>query len=322
MLKDKFGRVITYLRVSVTQRCNFRCQYCMPKIPFNHTPKEDILSYEEMMSFIKVAIDSGINKIRLTGGEPLIRKDLDRLVMMIKSYKSSVKVYMTSNAVLLKGQAKKLKDAGLDGINVSLDTTKPEVFFKITQKDMLPKVLEGIDEAIKVGIEVKFNAVVMQGYNERDIVDLIDYAKDKNCVIRFIEYMENSSANKELKVLNSDYILGEVSKKYNYKPLGFMESSPAQRYRLDDGYEFGIIEPHKDDFCKYCNRIRVTAEGDLISCLYFDDTLSLKKAIKSGKRDEIEKVLHTLIENKHEKNNWTNNECNEISDRAFYKTGG
>jgi cyclic pyranopterin phosphate synthase len=321
MLIDSYDRVVDYLRVSVTERCNFRCQYCMPEKPFSWVPKENLLSFEELFEFMKIAIDEGVNKIRITGGEPLLREDLDKFLKMIYDYKPSIDLAMTTNAFLLKGTAQKLKDAGLKRINVSIDTLKPEIAQKIAQKDVLKNVLEGVDEALKVGLKVKVNMVPMKSLNADEIIDVLEYCKERNMSIRFIEYMENSFASKEIKGLKSDELLEILSSKYEFSDDGFDGSSPSHYFTMKDGYRFGIIEPYEDDFCKQCNRIRLTAEGNLIPCLYFDEAMSISKAIKAGDIKAAAEVLREVVRTKPEKNRW-GGEDNEVSTRAFYETGG
>ena len=321
MLVDSYGRTVDYLRVSVTERCNFRCQYCMPEKPFSWVPKENLLSFEELFLFIKVAIDEGVNKIRITGGEPLLREDLDKFLKMIYDYKPDIDLAMTTNAFLLKGTAQRLKDAGLKRINVSIDTLKPEVALAIAQKDVLKNVLEGVNEALKVGLKVKVNMVPMKGMNDGEILDVLEYCKERNMSIRYIEYMENVHASVDIKGMKSDELLSIIGERYKFTDEGFEATSPSHGYKCEDGYKFGIIEPYKDDFCKACNRIRLTAEGNLIPCLYFDEAMSIHDAVKRGDIQEAANVLKEVIRTKPEKNRWSD-EDGEASNRAFYETGG
>ncbi len=321
MLIDSYDRVVDYIRVSVTERCNFRCQYCMPEKPFSWVPKENLLSFEELFEFIKVAIDEGVKKVRITGGEPLLREDLDKFIKMIYDYAPDIDLAMTSNAFLLKGVAKKLKDAGLKRINVSIDTLKPEVAQKIAQKDVLKNVLDGVQEALHVGLKVKVNMVPMKGVNEDEIIDVLHYCKERNMGIRFIEYMENVHAAVDIKGMNSDELLDVISQHYKFVDEGFDGHSPSHYYSLEDGYKFGIIEPHKDDFCSTCNRIRLTAEGQLIPCLYFDEAMNISAAVKRGDIKEAALILKEVVKTKPEKNRWSDPD-GEASKRAFYETGG
>lgn len=321
MLIDSYGRTVDYLRVSVTERCNFRCQYCMPEKPFSWVPKEDILSFQDMFEFIKIAIDEGVKKIRITGGEPLLREDLDTFIKMIYDYKNDIDLAMTTNAFLLKSAAQKLYDAGLRRLNVSIDSLKPEVAEKIAKKDVLGNVLEGIEEALNVGFRVKVNMVPMKGLNDNEILDLLEYCKARGMTVRFIEYMENVHAKVDIKGLQSSELLEIIGSRYAYEDEGFDGHSPSHYYKLSDGYEFGIIEPHKDDFCTKCNRIRLTAEGNLIPCLYFDEAMSIRDAVRRGDIKEAALVLKEVIRTKPEKNRWSEKD-GEHSKRAFYETGG
>ena len=321
MLIDKFGRKIDYLRISVTQRCNFRCRYCMPNTPFDWVPKENILSFEEMFLFVKVAIDRGMKKIRITGGEPLVRKDLDKFIKMISDYAPNIDLALTTNGYFLKNYARALKDAGLKRINMSLDSLRPEIAKFIAQRGMLYNVLEGLDAALDVGLQLKLNTVALKGVNEGELVYLLEFAREKGCEIRFIEFMENTHAS-NLSGLKSNEILEILRRKFIFTALQKSQSSPASLYALQDGYTFGIIDPHKHDFCESCNRIRLSAEGLLIPCLYFEDALSIKRAVRGGDIAAAAEILSQVLQNKPEKNRWEADASNEISSRAFYETGG
>ena len=293
----------------------------MPEKPFSWVPKENLLRFEELFEFIRVCIDEGVRKIRITGGEPLLREGLDAFVKMICDYAPEIDLAMTTNAYLLKGTAQKLKDAGLKRINVSIDTLKPEVASKIAQKDVLGPVLEGVDEALKVGLKVKVNMVPMKGINDGEILDVMRYCEARGMSIRFIEYMENVHASQEIKGMKSDELLDVIASAYAFEDEGFDGHSPSHYYRTDAGYRFGIIEPYKDDFCTKCNRIRLTAEGYLIPCLYFDEAMSIKEAVQKGDIKTATAVLKEVVRTKPEKNRWSDAE-GEASSRAFYETGG
>ena len=321
MLIDSYDRVVDYLRISVTERCNFRCQYCMPEKPFSWVPKENLLSFEELFEFMKVAIDEGIKKIRITGGEPLLREDLDKFIKMIYDYEPSIDLAMTTNAFLLKGTAQRLKDAGLKRINVSIDTLIPQVAKDIAGKDVLKNVLEGVEEARKVGLKVKVNMVPMKTVNFDEIIEVLEYCKERDMSIRFIEYMENKFAKEGIAGVISKELLEVLGAKYTFEDEGFDGSSPSHYYKMEDGYRFGIIEPYEDDFCKQCNRIRLTAEGHLIPCLYFDEAMSIAESVKAGDIKGAALVLKEVVRTKPEKNRW-GGEDGEISSRAFYETGG
>ena len=318
MLVDGFGRKVNYLRVSVTERCNFRCQYCMPEKPFSWVPHENLLSYEELFEFVKVSIDEGIQKVRITGGEPLVRSHLEVFIKMIADYAPNIDLAMTTNGFLLEESALKLKDAGLKRLNISLDSLKPEVAHHIAQKDALNKVLKGIDKALEVGLNIKINCVPMKDINDTELIDILEYCKSKNMEVRFIEFMENTHANVK-KGLNSQQIQDIIKQKYNFTRAPRVGNSPSQSYICEDGYKFGIIEPHLDDFCTDCNRIRLTAEGFLIPCLYFEDALSIADAVREKNIKKAVNILKKVLQNKPEKNKWNEEQG---SDRAFYETGG
>ncbi len=322
MLIDGHGRVVNYLRVSVTERCNFRCQYCMPEKPFSWVPKENLLSFEELFLFIKVAIDEGVTKIRITGGEPLLREDLDSFIEMISNYKPNIDLAITTNGYLLSDTAQKLKDAGLKRLNISLDSLKPEVAYKIAQKDVLAKVLKGIDRALEVGLGVKINMVPLKGINDNEILDIMEFCRERDIKVRYIEYMENHHATETLRGMHGKEILTKVKERYKIYALGREGSSPSFNYRTEDGYEFGLIDPHKHDFCESCNRIRLTAEGHLIPCLYFDEALSIAKHVKRGDIKGATEVLSKVLRDKPKENRWSIDNQEDISSRAFYQTGG
>ncbi|EOH2281218.1 GTP 3',8-cyclase MoaA, partial [Campylobacter jejuni] len=308
------------LRISVTQRCNFRCLYCMPKIPFDYQPKENLLSFEELFLFVKAAIDEGIEKIRITGGEPLLRKDLSIFIKMISDYKSDIDLAITTNGFLLKDFAKDLKNAGLKRLNISLDTLDHKKAKTLAQKDVLDSVLSGIDEALNLDLKVKLNTVALKNLNDDELISLLEFAKSKKAQIRFIEFMENTHAYGKLQGLKRDEIIQILSQKYQIQLIKKDEKAPVSIYKADD-YEFGIIDPHSHEFCDSCNRIRLSAEGLLIPCLYFDEALSIKEAVRKGDIKAAVEILQEVLRNKPEKNKWSVVD-NETSSRAFYQTGG
>lgn len=325
MLIDGHGRTVNYLRISVTERCNFRCQYCMPEKPFSWVPKENLLTFEELFLFVKVAIDEGVTKIRLTGGEPLLREDLDTFIKMISDYKPDIDLALTTNAYLLPEAAQRLKDAGLKRLNISLDSLKADVAAKIAGKDVLSQVLKGIDKALEVGLKVKINMVPLKGINDGEILDILEYCKARNIKVRFIEYMENRHADQALKGMHGREILAKIKERHTIHALGREGASPSFNYALEDGTEFGLIDPHKHDFCESCNRIRLTAEGNLIPCLYFDEAMSIAESVKKGDIQGAADVLAQVLRDKPKENRWSEenpNEEKEISSRAFYETGG
>jgi cyclic pyranopterin phosphate synthase len=297
----------------------------MPEKPFSWVPRENLLSFEELFLFMKVAIDEGVDKIRITGGEPLLREDLDSFIKMIHDYKPDIDLALTTNAYLLPQCAQKLKDAGLKRLNISLDSLKPEIAQKIAQKDVLDQVLKGIDKALEVGLGVKINMVPLKGINDDEILDIIEYCQERDIKVRFIEYMENTHASQAIEGMHGRHILDKIKERYSIKALGREGASPSFNYILDNGYEFGLIDPHKHDFCENCNRIRLTAEGNLIPCLYFDEALSIRKAVQVGDIEGASQVLAKVLADKPKENRWNEDENggdHESSARAFYETGG
>ncbi|NLY03969.1 MAG: GTP 3',8-cyclase MoaA [Campylobacter sp.] len=323
MLIDGHGRRVDYLRISVTERCNFRCRYCMPITPFEWKPHSEILTFEEMFEFVKVCIDEGVKKIRITGGEPLVRKGTPDFIAMISSYAPDIDLAMTTNGYFMSSFAQELKDKGLKRVNISLDTLVPQKAEYISQKNILHKVLFGIDKALEVGLSVKINTVALKGINDDEILHLLEFAKFKGAMIRYIEFMENIHMYGDLKGLKGSEILNIISKKYSIKEIGQVINSPSSIYEIDGGYKFGIIDPHRHDFCESCNRLRMSASGVLIPCLYFDEGQSIKEALRTKDIEKASEILRDVLRNKPEKNRWEMNAVdNQISSRAFYETGG
>ncbi|MGL2753344.1 GTP 3',8-cyclase MoaA [Helicobacter pylori] len=321
MLVDSFNRVIDYIRVSVTKQCNFRCQYCMPTTPLDFFDDEELLPLDNVLEFLKIAIDEGVKKIRITGGEPLLRKGLDEFIAKLHAYNKEVALVLSTNGFLLKKMAKGLKDAGLSRVNVSLDSLKSDRVLKISQKDALKNTLEGIEESLKVGLKLKLNTVVIKSVNDDEILELLEYAKNRRIQIRYIEFMENTHAKDLVKGLKEREILDLIAQKYQIIETENPKQGSSKIYTLEDGYQFGIIAPHSDDFCQSCNRIRLASDGKICPCLYYQDAIDAKEAIINKDTKMMEKLLKQSIINKPEKNMW-NDKNSETPTRAFYYTGG
>ncbi|WQT12620.1 GTP 3',8-cyclase MoaA [Helicobacter pylori] len=321
MLVDSFNRVIDYIRVSVTKQCNFRCQYCMPTTPLDFFDDEELLPLDNALEFLKIAIDEGVKKIRITGGEPLLRKGLDEFIAKLHAYNKEVALVLSTNGFLLKKMAKGLKDAGLSRVNVSLDSLKSDRVLKISQKDALKNVLEGIEESLKVGLKLKLNTVVMKGVNDDEILELLEYAKNRSIQIRYIEFMENTHAKDLVKGLKEREILDLIAQKYKIMGMEKPKQGSSKIYTLENGYQFGIIAPHSDDFCQSCNRIRLASDGKICPCLYYQDAIDAKEAIINKDTKMMKRLLKQSIINKPEKNMW-NDKNNDTPTRAFYYTGG
>lgn len=321
MLVDSFNRVIDYIRVSVTKQCNFRCQYCMPTTPLDFFDDEELLPLDNVLEFLKIAIDEGVKKIRITGGEPLLRKGLDEFIAKLHTYNKEVALVLSTNGFLLKKMAKGLKDAGLSRVNVSLDSLKSDRVLKISQKDALKNALEGIEESLKVGLKLKLNTVVMKGVNDDEILELLEYAKNRSIQIRYIEFMENTHAKDLVKGLKEREILDLIAQKYKIIETENPKKGSSKIYTLENGYQFGIIAPHSDDFCQSCNRIRLASDGKICPCLYYQDAIDAKEAIINKDTKMMKRLLKQSIINKPEKNMW-NDKNSKTPTRAFYYTGG
>ncbi len=283
---DSFGRVHNNLRISVTDRCNLRCIYCMPE-DVTFQPRDEMLSFEEMARFAEIAAPLGIDKIRLTGGEPLMRKQLDRLVKLLAAIPGIHDLGLTTNGLLLADQASKLFDAGLQRLNVSLDTLDPTRFRQLSRRDGLEDVLQGLAAAKKAGFHpIKVNAVAVKGFAEHDVVPLAQYCREHGFEMRFIEYMPiGAEAWEREKVLLAHEILelieteiGTLNPAGNYDP-----HAPAMEFEyVDGGGRVGIIASVSRPFCRSCNRIRLTADGKLRNCLFALDETDVKPLIRAN----------------------------------------
>ncbi|GAA9522971.1 GTP 3',8-cyclase MoaA [Helicobacter pylori] len=321
MLVDSFNRVIDYIRVSVTKQCNFRCQYCMPTTPLNFFDDEELLPLDNVLEFLKIAIDEGVKKIRITGGESLLPKGLDEFIAKLHAYNKEVVLVLSTNGFLLKKMAKDLKNAGLSQVNVSLDSLKSDRVLKISQKDALKNTLEGIEESLRVGLKLKLNTVVIKSVNDDEILELLEYAKNRHIQIRYIEFMENTHAKSLVKGLKEKEILDLIAQKYQIIAAEKPKQGSSKIYTLENGYQFGIIAPHSDDFCQSCNRIRLASDGKICPCLYYQDAIDAKEAIINKDTKMMKRLLKQSVINKPEKNMW-NDKNNDTPTRAFYYTGG
>lgn len=316
MFIDSYNRKVDYLRLSVTKQCNFRCQYCMPDTPEDFADNEEI-PFEQLLVFVQVAIDGGVRKIRITGGEPLLRKDLCDFIAAIMRYAPQIDLALTTNGFYLQHYAQKLRAAGLARVNVSLDSLHEERIEIMSKKRVLGKILCGIDAAIAAGLRVKLNMVPIVGVNADELCDMLDFARQKKVMLRYIEFMENTHA-RALRGLSEREILQALRSRFTFE---FVEQSgPARIYALPCGTLFGIIAPHNDDFCVSCNRVRLSAEGLIVPCLYHEDAVNVREILRTGDKESIRKAIEQALHQKPEKNRWG---CESTSStRAFYKTGG
>ncbi len=293
----------------------------MPATPLNFFDGEELLLLDNVLEFLKIAIDEGVKKIRITGGEPLLRKGLDEFIAKLHAYNKEVALVLSTNGFLLKKMAKDLKNAGLSRVNVSLDSLKSDRVLKISQKDALKNALEGIEESLKAGLKLKLNMVVMKSVNDDEILELLEYAKNRHIQIRYIEFMENTHAKSLVKGLKEEEILDLIAQKYQIIATEKPKQGSSKIYTLENGYQFGIIAPHSDDFCQSCNRIRLASDGKICPCLYYQDAIDAKEVIMNKDTKNIKRLLKQSVINKPEKNMW-NDKNSETPTRAFYYTGG
>jgi GTP 3',8-cyclase len=289
-IADVFGRPLRSLRLSVTDRCNLRCSYCMPEQDYVWLPREDVLTHEEMARLTGYFTDLGVDRVRLTGGEPLLRRDLPRLVYLLLQNRRLTDIALTTNGVLLVDQAEELYEAGLHRITVSLDTLRPERFLQLTRRDEHERVLEGIESVAQAGFTgLKLDTVAIRGFNDDELVDLIEFGKQVQAEVRFIEYMDVGGANEwsQEKVLSRAAMLTILAVHYGtIEPLPERGAAPAQRFVLSDGTTFGIIPSTTMPFCATCYRSRVTADGMWYRCLYATTGTDLRKSLRAGASDE------------------------------------
>jgi cyclic pyranopterin phosphate synthase len=295
MITDTLGRPLRNLRLSVTDRCNLRCQYCMPEEEYTWLPREDILTFEEIGRLVTVFTELGVDKVRLTGGEPLLRKDIKTLVKILARNTRIKDLAMTTNGVLLEECAQLLYDAGLHRLTVSLDTLRPDRFRALTRRDTHEKVLNGINAVVQAGFKrLKLDSVIMRGVNDDEISDLIEYGKRVNAEVRFIEYMDVGGATRWSmdEVFSRAAMLDLLTRHYGpIEPVVEESTAPADRYIFPDGTVFGIISSTTAPFCRSCDRSRLTADGMWYLCLYAQLGTDLRKPLRDGASAEELKAL-------------------------------
>ena len=300
-MKDGFGREIDYLRISVTDKCNLRCKYCMPECGVNSVEHAEVLSLEEIYRIVRIMVPLGIKKLRFTGGEPLVRKNLVKLIADVGSLTGIEDIAMTTNGILLKENIRSLKSAGLNRVNISLDTLDRGIFKNITGCDALTDVLEAIDEAVLAGMEVKINCVSCRELNEESIESVAELARERAVDVRFIELMP-IGCGKNYSAIPSGEILARLEKAYGVcKKTVSCKNGETAQYDTFDGFRgrIGFISPLSHQFCGACNRIRLTATGRLKLCLHYDDGIELKPLLRGGKSDEeIRDCITEAVENK------------------------
>lgn len=301
-LIDQFGRVHTSLRISVTDRCNIRCFYCMPNENVQFRPRHEILTFEEIVRFVRVAASLGINKLRMTGGEPLVRTDLVHLVSELSRVEGIQEIALTTNGILLEEHAAPLKAAGLTRVNISLDTLSEQTFRRIARRDGLDRVLAGIEAARRAGFkQIRLNAVAIRGVTEPEIVPLTQYALERDLQMRFIEFMPLDG---EQQWQQEQVLSGEDIRRALEEAIGPLEpetradaSQPAADYRFENGAgTVGFINPVTEPFCGQCNRLRLTAEGQVRNCLFSTTEWDARALLRGGASDdEIAELVRDCV---------------------------
>jgi len=325
-LIDGFGRVADDLRVSVTDRCNFRCTYCMPAEGLAWLPRDELLTFEELTRVVAVFVRLGVRSVKVTGGEPTVRADLPILIGMLREAAPGLDLSMTTNGVLLDRLAVPLAEAGLDRVTVSLDSLLRHRFEEMTRRDALERVFEGIGAAEAAGLTpIKINCVVIGGTNDPEVVDFARWSRETGHVVRFIEYMplDAQRAWERAKVVPSARILDAVHAAYPLEPVG-PDHEPATSYRFSDGAPggIGVISSVTEPFCDSCNRVRLTAEGEVRACLFALEETDLRDPIRMGATDaELETLIRENVRRK-----WSGHRINHPDfvrpDRSMSAIGG
>ncbi|MDX2031746.1 MAG: GTP 3',8-cyclase MoaA [Blastocatellia bacterium] len=308
LLKDNYGRPIRDLRISITDRCNFRCFYCMPTEAMEWQPKSEILSYEEIIALAEVFVGLGISKLRVTGGEPMLRRDIERLIERLAKIEGVEDLAMTTNAHFLRGRAKGLKEAGLQRITISLDSLTPERFSLLTGRNELHRVLDGIDAVLETGLRpVKINCVMMRGINDDQAIRFAEFAREKGVSVRFIEFMPLDNG----KVWRRDMVVPGEETRARIQAAFPLErvvsenlSETARRWRFADGApgEVGFINPVTQPFCGHCSRIRLTADGMIRTCLFSTVEHNIKRLLRSGAgADDLIAFILATVEKKEDR---------------------
>jgi GTP 3',8-cyclase len=326
-LMDSFRRIHSDLRISVTDRCNIRCFYCMPEHGATFSPVSSLLSFQQITRFVSTALPLGIRKIRLTGGEPLLRPKLPDLIAALNQLHAIKDLALTTNAVLLRHAARPLYDAGLRRLNIHLDTMDPGRFRTITRRDDLGKVLEGIDEAQRVGFKaIKLNAVAIKGLTEPDVLSLVHFGRQRNIEVRFIEFMPLDAQHLWSldRVLTADEMIGQLEREFG--PLNAVPDAdpraPATEYQFADGHRVGFVASVSRPFCANCNRLRLTADGKLRYCLFAREETDIKPLLENPDSEPaLEAAIRATVWQK-----WAGHEINRTSfiapQRPMYSIGG
>ncbi len=325
-LHDSFGRRHDYLRISIIEKCNLRCTYCMPEQGVPLTPRNLLMTAYEIEHISKTFVNFGIQKIRLTGGEPLLRKDFGEILSLLS--KLNVELAITTNGLLLDRYVNEFEKYGLNSINISMDTMDPDKFLKITKKNYLSKLLSGIELLLQRGFHVKLNVVTIKGFNEDEIIDFIRWTKDKNLHVRFIEFMPFAGNKWDIqKVFSYKNIMNTIQTSFKVEKLNDKPNATTKAYKIE-GYKgtFASISSVTDHFCGNCNRLRLTADGKMKNCLFSKGEMDLLSPLREGK--EIEGLIRANLFEKHYKHGGINDILNgnidnsKFSDRSMILIGG
>jgi cyclic pyranopterin phosphate synthase len=330
-LVDSFGRVVRDLRISVTDRCNFRCTYCMPAEGMTWLDRSEVLTYEEIERVARICVEKfGVDSLRLTGGEPTVRAHLPQLISKLAALRlpdgTKPDIALTTNGATLRNIALELRNAGLDRINVSLDSLKPERFFAMTRRDELHNVLAGITEAQVAGFSpMKVNAVVERGANDDEILDLVRYGRDNNVEVRFIEFMPLDATNEweRNKVVSQDEIVATIAAEFPLELMPSRGAAPADRWRFLDGKgTVGVIPSVTHPFCGDCDRVRLTSDGQFRTCLFATDESDIRSLLRNGGTDEeIAELIQVAVGAK-----WAGHQINQVNfirpNRSMSQIGG
>lgn len=298
MLIDSYGRKIDYLRISVTNRCNLRCIYCMPERGIINKPHSELLTFEEIIQIVKACVSLGIDKIRLTGGEPLVRKDLVDLINSLNNIDGIKDIAMTTNGILLNGRADELKNAGLNRINVSLNSLRPDKYRFITRQGSLGEVLEGIRQTLDAGFSpIKINVLLLDGINEDEIADFLRLTFENSLCIRFLEFMPINSFYRMENFVSGRAVLDIAKRFCEVEDAGVLGHGPARVYKFKNALgTFGMITPISNKFCTSCNRLRLTSDGFLKVCLHSDLKVDLRGPLrKCANREELIDLVKSAI---------------------------
>ena len=330
-LVDSFGRVVRDLRISVTDRCNFRCTYCMPAEGMTWLDRAEVLTYEEIERVARICVETfGVDSLRLTGGEPTVRAHLPQLISKLAALRlpdgTKPDIALTTNGATLRNIALELRNAGLDRINVSMDSLKPERFFAMTRRDELHNVLAGIAEAQVAGFSpMKVNAVVERGANDDEILDLVRYGRDNNVEVRFIEFMPLDATNEweRNKVVSQDEIVATIAAEFPLELMPSRGAAPADRWRFLDGKgTVGVIPSVTHPFCGDCDRVRLTSDGQFRTCLFATDESDIRSLLRNGGTDEeIAELIQIAVGAK-----WAGHQINQVNfirpNRSMSQIGG